>query len=455
MAASLVCLVAYVLLDGAHAVLPDSMTVPTTQAGSAPDRTFDYMAFLEQEISDDKAAYAAGNNAYYYTGQGEKDTLGLESPFFDDLRSRGTGLVAHDPAASPSPDDCCSNVGYGNDYFEWDYHKYARVLVGSASVRGVTHEFPSYDRAYWRPDRMVMHYNLEGVKVVERKFVADNDVVSVILTADEDITIDFDGRSFYSNQAITKNATCSVVGDRTIRVTEGGTVWTRILGDVGDDTTVLEGTLSYDGMTTLVASSLPFEDLRISYPEPGVCAYNFTARLTAGAPVTYSWAMHDDYDVALGAISAVVDDAQAHLDAKAAKMNALFADEVPYFRTSDAVVQEVYYFLFAVNLMYYTHKGAGQLLHPFTQTACLNFRGNHGFDNLMHGRVGAWYATKENYATGNLLIWTALNSSEVGLNGMMPDVAGQEWVSGLGGGFYYHAYPVLGYEMTFPSPTSP
>ena len=74
-------------------------------------------------------------------------------------------------------------------------------------------------------------------------------------------------------------------------------------------------------------------------------------------------------------------------------MNALFADEVPYFRTSDAVVQQVYYFLFAVNLMYYTHKGAGQLQHPFTQTACLNFRGNHGFDNLMHGRVGAWYAT--------------------------------------------------------------
>ena len=182
--------------------------------------------------------------------------------------------------------------------------------------------------------------------------------------------------------------------------------------------------------------------MRISRPEPGVCAYNFTVNILADTPVTYSWAMHDDYDVAFEAISAVVDDAQAHLDAKTARMNALFADEVPYFRTSDAVVQQVYYFLFAVNLMYYTHKGAGQLQHPFTQTACLNFRGNHGFDNLMHGRVGAWYATKENYATGNLLIWTALNGSEVGLNGMMPDVAGQRWVSGLGGGFYYHAYPV-------------
>lgn len=214
-----VLLRAYVLFHSVHAILPDSMTVTTTQAGSAPDRTFDYMAFLEQEISDDKAAYAAGNNAYYYTGQGDKDTLGLESPFFDDLRSRGTGLVAHDPAAAPSPDDCCSNVGYGNDYFEWDYHKYARVLVGSAYVRGVKHEFPTYDRAYWRPDQMVMRYNLGGVRVVERKFVADNDVVSVILTADEDITIDFDGRSFYSNQAIAKNATCSLVGEKMIRVT--------------------------------------------------------------------------------------------------------------------------------------------------------------------------------------------------------------------------------------------
>ena len=407
--------------------------MPNTNVGSAPPRT-DYCAFLEHEMNGKKPAFLAGNNAYYYADDDE--TIGLTHPFWDELKSRGSGIATHDPNEYEG-DVASKSVGTGNDYYGWDFHADARVLFGEVHYNSIVHSFPCPDRMYWRPDMMAMEYNLGGAIVREEKFVADNEVISTTITSSEPITIKFDGQSFYREGfSITKNAICEIDAERNlIHVREGGTIETKILPDV-----VVEGALVYTNMSTVISASKSMNRLTLAHPEAGVCTYSFEVEVDSDG-ITLSWVMNDDYGVAVDAVQAVVADPESYLTAKTDKMNDLLNDEVPYFRCDDDEVVMVYYYLFALDLMYYTYKGKGQLIYPHTQTAASNFRGSHGYDNEFQARVGAWFANKENYAQGNILIWTMLNGTTVGINGMMPDNLGQFWNSGHGGGWYYHNYP--------------
>ena len=56
-------------------------------------------------------------------------------------------------------------------------------------------------------------------------------------------------------------------------------------------------------------------------------------------------------------------------------MNNLLNNEVPYFRCSDDDIVKVYYYLWALDLMYYTYIGKGQERFPHVQTAVNNFLG--------------------------------------------------------------------------------
>ena len=51
----------------------------------------------------------------------------------------------------------------------------------------------------------------------------------------------------------------------------------------------------YDGMTSVLSSSLPLENVHMYDVSPGVCGYNFTLPLT-DAGLTLSWSMDDDRD---------------------------------------------------------------------------------------------------------------------------------------------------------------
>ena len=85
----------------------DFLNVPNN-VGSSPPYT-DYCNMLSQEVQGKKHAFLAGNNAYYMsTGDwntASDETIGLTHPFFNDLRSRGTGIVEHE------------NTGTGNDFW--------------------------------------------------------------------------------------------------------------------------------------------------------------------------------------------------------------------------------------------------------------------------------------------------------------------------------------------------
>ena len=77
-----------------------------------------------------------------------KETIGLTHPFYHDLRSRGTGIAYQE------------EVGTGNDFYGWEFHKYVKVAFGSIISENMRWEHPVPSRMFWRPDKMIMEYEL-------------------------------------------------------------------------------------------------------------------------------------------------------------------------------------------------------------------------------------------------------------------------------------------------------
>jgi hypothetical protein len=105
--------------------------------GSPPDRN-DLSNYLSQEIQGKKHAWLSGNAGAHYIGGEyriwrlvEDETIGLTRPFVNDLRARGTGLASHSGNPDGREDDTWTNVGTGNDYDGWDFHKYVRGPSGT------------------------------------------------------------------------------------------------------------------------------------------------------------------------------------------------------------------------------------------------------------------------------------------------------------------------------------
>ena len=96
-----------------------------------------------------------------------------------------------------------------------------------------------------------------------------------------------------SARAISLNGSCVFDPDtNTIQVTEGG----RVTAKVSEKPVIeKEATLMYSGMTGVLSSSLPMEDVEVTVVKPGVCGY------TASIPIpltsdglTLSWTMADN-----------------------------------------------------------------------------------------------------------------------------------------------------------------
>ena len=152
---------------------------------------------------------------------------------------------------------------------------------------------------YWRPDKNVYEYNVAGVEIREEKFISANDVVSTIITSSRPVVIEFDGHSFHSDQvAITKNATCVFdVGNNAVHIVEGGTVRAKVLED---PIVVVEATLMYNNMSTVLSSSRTLQNVELTQTEPGVWAYKFQLDVDSSG-TTLSWVMDDEYEVTLTA----------------------------------------------------------------------------------------------------------------------------------------------------------
>ncbi len=395
--------------------------LPTWAHAQRPPYT-DYCAMLGQEIQGRKHAFLAGNLVYYVGGRyncwkhHEDETLGLTHPFHHDLRGRGFGLTRH------------KGSGYGHDFRGWEFYTQTRVAYGTVILQGKEYPYPVPTSMQWRPDKVVCKYEVGTVRIREEKFISAGDVACSIITSDAPITLRFDGHSLVIPK-LSRQRAAAVRFDRAnnaVHVTERGTVTTH---PVEGET--VEGRLIYDGMSTALSSSAPLSAYSTSTDSQRRRQYSFEVPCD-GRGVAITWAMDDEYAKALARTKSVLADYRAALSAKTKTMNDLLNYQIPYFRCLDQDVVEVYYYLWAIYLMYYIDVQKGWEMVPHTQTAVNNFLGMHRYDANFQIPVGAWTADKDYYAYGNVLHWKPLLPYARRM-GALPDNKGIAWFSPVWG----------------------
>ena len=140
-----------------------SLHMPLAVAVSPPPPTpppTDYCDLLgKDDIQGKKTGFLAGNKVYYVGGTFlvwdlyENETIGLTHPFYHDLKSRGTGVASYD------------GVGTGNDFSGWEWYRGTKAAYGSILADGERWEKPAPTRMFWRPDKMVVEYELSSPNI--------------------------------------------------------------------------------------------------------------------------------------------------------------------------------------------------------------------------------------------------------------------------------------------------
>jgi len=395
-------------------------------AGEGPPYT-DYCAMLSHEIQGRKHAFLAGNLTYYVGGRYNcwkhrgDETIGLTQPFFHDLRGRGFGIAKHEKS------------GYGHDFRGWEFYNQTKVMFGTVIVGGEEYQYPAPVSMKWRPDKVICTYKTGGVNIREEKFIALNDAACSIITSDKPITLRFDGQSLVipgkSIDRTSKNRLDS--GANTVHITEGGTVKTHPFRDKNRKLDVRKGKLIYDGMSTVLSSSAKLARYAAAVDKEGRQVYSFEIPCdNKGVAVT--WAMDDKYANALKATRDLLADYRGALAAKTRATNDMLNYQIPYFRCSDQDIVSVYYYLWAIHMMYYIDVRKGWETHPHTQSAVNNFLGMHRYDANFQIKVGSWIADKKRYAYGNVLHWKAI-LPYARRGGLLPDNKGIAWISPVWG----------------------
>ena len=156
--------------------------------------------------------------------------------------------------------------------------------------------------------------------------------------------------------------------------------------------------MMYDGMSTIISASKPLENYTNTTESTGQQLYSFTVPCDSGG-LSLVWAMNDDAATAISEAQAVLAAPQTELQAKTDSMNDLLNNQVPYFRCSDQDIVNVYYFLWALYLMYYIDLSDEQdeaiCGKQLPRASPLRF--------TFQSDVGSWTADKEYYAPGNVL----------------------------------------------------
>ena len=389
----------------------------------------DYCVFLQQEIQGKKHGFLAGNKTNYIGGfmpswrQQEDETIGFTHPFHNDLRSRGFGMVNDE------------KTGYGHDLTGWEFYKSTKVAYGTVIINGQRYESPVPIAMYWRPDRMICEYLVGGVTIREEKFIALNDTACSIITSELPITLEFAGQSFYDRRAtVSTTATCTFDStNNVVHLVEGGV---NLVKPYQQE--VKQGVMMYDGMSTILSASKPLENYTNTTEATGQQKYSFTLPCDSNG-LSLVWAMNDDGATAIKQAQSVLADSNIALKEKTDHMNDLLNNQIPYFRCSDDEIVQIYYFLWAIYLMYYIDVDEGFEQYPHTQTAVNNFLGMHRYDANIQIPVSSWIADKESYANGNVLLWKEMLPFADLTNGRIPaDNIGKTWYSGLSGGVTGH-----------------
>mgnify|MGYP001163916434 CR=1 FL=1 len=391
----------------------------------------DYCSEMEQEIQGKKHAFLAGNKSYYIGGFhpvwniSENETIGLTHPFHNDLRCRGRGQVSH-------PD-----TGYGHDLSGWDFYINTRIAYGTVIINENRYVNPVPNSMIWRPDKVICEYFINGITINEQKFIDTNDVVCTIITSDFPIEIEFSGQSYADNKTVQTNAICQfVTPNNCIHITEGGIAEATPIRVNGQNITQT-GPLMYDGMSTIISSSHQIQNY-LQTDNNGQCFYTFTLPCDSNG-VSLAWTMNDNFSEGLQNINQLLINPNSSMNSKTEYMNDILNNEIPYFRCSDQDIVDIYYYLWALQMMYMIDIGEGFETHPHTQTAVHNFLGLHRFDANFQIQVGSWAADKEKYANGNVLVWKSLLPFSNLETGRIPaDNMGKAWYSGLEGSLAGH-----------------
>ncbi len=404
------------------------------QADEKPDFS-DYCKRLEHEIQGRKHGFMAGNLSYYIGGFHaswnlvEDETIGLTHPFFHDLRSRGTGILESQLRGA-------EHTGVGNDFSGWEFYKDTRVLYGSVILDGKVVKHPKPTSMMWRPDKMICVYELDGVTIREEKFIASNDAVVSVITASRPVQIRFEGHSFFHRNSVSSSAKIKLVpAENALVIAEGGNVKSR--PDAGGPERI--GPCVYDGMSTVLTCSRDITGTTLLHcDERGVQHYGFTVKCDSRG-TSVGWGMGDQELETIAKVRLAVNDRLRLMAQKTAVMNQLLNEQVPWFRCPDEKFVDIYYYLWAIYLMYYIDVGQGWEQEPHTQTAVNNFLGMHRYDAAFQIKVGAWTQDKPQFAYGNVLTWKHLTQNDRyreldnGIR-MLSDNKGIAWHSGTYGG---------------------
>ena len=214
-----------------------------------------------------------------------------------------------------------------------------------------------------------------------------------------------------------------------IQVTENG----RVIAKVSERPVVeKEAALMYSGLTGVLSSSLPLENVQLEEISPGLCGYTFSLPLDSDG-LDLSWTMAEDKQEAVRAVQEVLADTIKFRREKTDRMNDMLNNLVPYFRCSDEEVVKVYYFLWSLHLMYYKDPAQGMRSMSTTQTAVKNFLGLHRYDAVFQIMVGSWVNPQyhDYFANGNVLSWA--DTMPYRREDTLPDNFGVSWVSGVYG----------------------
>jgi len=324
--------------------------------------------------------------------------------------------------------------GWGINFGGWEFYKDTRVLYGTVIVDGEEFKHPKPVSMKWRPDRMVCEYEVGGVTIREEKFIGENDAAASVITSSKPVRLKFEGRSFFHRNSVTSSAEMKASEDgKALLILEGGTV--KSVPDPDGPERV--GRCVYDGMTTALGVSRKMENLKMKEDERGVWEYSFEVACDVEG-TTVSWAMDDEEKVALKAAREIIGNDEEWLAAKTEEMNRLLNEEVPWFRCPDEKYVEIYYYLWAIYLMYEIEVGKGWEMERHTQSAVNNFLGMHRYDAAFQIKVGAWTADVKKHGYGNVLTWKHLTKNERwrelpdGLR-MLADNMGRSWHSGAYG----------------------
>ena len=392
----------------------------------------DYCQMLERDIQGKMYSFLAGNHMYYIGGKVNEywepvysETLGFSHPLFRDGRARGYGIAT-------------GKGGKGHDKFGWEFWNHVKGAVGTVIVDGKRYPKPEPLKMLWRPDRVTHLYKVAGVNISEIKFIAKNDVLCSIIHSDQDIEIEFEGHSFANpgefptfdgdkaGQHFQQSVTAQIRHDQAqnaIHITEGGTILTK----TGWKETQV-GKIMYDGMSVVLSASQNLNNITFSKDQAGRQVYKFKLMISANEPQTLTYAQHDQYKTALSRSQKVLSSPQKALEAKSSWFNGLLNEQIPYFRCSDQVAVNTYYYLWSLYFMYFTESNEGFMTYPHTQTAINNFMGLHLWDSWAYTAMGSWIKDKWDWSYGNVLSWKHMVPFKDKANGL-PDNFGTTWYS--------------------------